>query len=182
MTPELSRRAVLQSVAAVCAAVVLPPALSATPAPVAVSKPLGVAWSVGSPDEWDWQHIVARTEEEAKRFWCEEVHGVTECEGSPDGATGDECDCEFCYNFRGLEAGRVPQWDGKVKISAADWIRTGMGCYCSRCHEEAYADACDNPAFIVGEDVLHEECMTLADWDIKDPERAAEIRADMAEA
>jgi hypothetical protein len=157
----INRRDVLIGVAAVAAAAKLPTA-------GAVAKPAEVipAWAVGTPGEFNWQHIVARTAEKAERvfraencdFECEEDTLCGECEG---------CTME-------VVAERKPVWDGLENPTSADWLRAGSGTYCSRCSYETFPEENGHP---VGDEAVCEECMTLADWDIVDPERAAELRA-----
>lgn len=161
---QLSRRELLVGAAAVAAAASIP-ALPGIASPVEVMP----SWAVGTPGEFDWQRIVARTYEEAIHdFVCEEVGG----DGCEEGGK-DDCECEWCFTIGGLEAERVPVWDGKDRLVSADWLHAGMGVYCSRCGEETFRHEGGKP---VGDDAICSECMTLADWDIVDPEHAAELR------
>ena len=166
---ELSRRDLLIGAAAVAAVANIP-----TLPAMAASAEVIPAWVVGTPGEFDWQHIIARTEEEARRFFAAEVvGGETACE---EGGA-DDCDCEFCQSFNGVEAERKPMWDGKSYdgITPGDWLRSGTGHICSRCSYETFREEGGHG---VGNEAVCEECMTLADWDIVDPGRAAEIRED----
>jgi hypothetical protein len=159
--------------AAVAAAL---PASAIAAAPIAEATKLDlVAWAVGTPGEFDWQMVRARTYEDAIRaFACETVggDGCEEEEVGPDGCG----ECEWCYAM-GAEAERQPAWDGKDKITHADWLRVGMGTICAHCKDEVYVE---DSGVIVGEKGIHQHCMTLADWDIADPARAATIRAKQA--
>jgi hypothetical protein len=162
---ELSRRELLIGAVAV-AAVANIPALQALAAP-AEALP---AWVVGTPGEFDWQHVTGRTAEDAIRnFVCEQVGG----DGCEEGGEPD-CDCEWCYTIGGLEAERKPMWDGKRDVTPGDWLRSGTGHVCSRCGYETFREEGGHG---VGDEAVCAECMELADWDIVDPEHAAELRA-----
>lgn len=164
----LNRREFLAASAASAAVATIP--ASAT---VALPQPPMLAWIVGTPGEYDWQHVVGRTAEDAiKNFVCEQIGG----DGCEEGGAPD-CDCEWCYTINGLEAERKAAWDGKESVSAGDWIRSGVGHICSRC---GYETSPDEGGRGLGDEAVCEECMTLVDWDIVDPERAAEIRASKA--
>lgn len=131
------------------------------------------AWVVGTPGEFDWQHIIAKTEDQARRFFAAEViGGDPACEegGLPD------CECDFCEKLGQVEAERKPMWDGKPynSITPGDWLRSGTGHICSRCSYETFREEGGHG---VGNEAVCEECMTLADWEIVDPEHAAELRA-----
>ncbi len=163
---NLSRRELLVGAAAVAAVANIPP----LPA-IAARAEILPAWVVGTPGEFDWQHMVGRTAEEAiHNFVCEQVGGDGCEEGSPD-----DCDCEWCFTIGSLEAERKPMWDGKQSVTPGDWIRSGTGHICSRCSYETFPQ---EGGYGVGDEAVCEECMTLADWDIVDPERATELRAD----
>ena len=134
------------------------------------------AWAVGTIDNFDWRHVNASTVEEAKRIWlCDE--GIRQVCDQP-GRAG--CDCEHCYTTANLLVERKPEWDGKEEATRADWIRAEMGACCSRCGEETYGIG-DDPGHAVGDEAVCHECMTLADWDVVDPDKAAELREEMAE-
>lgn len=68
----------------------------------------------------------------------------------------------------------MPAWDSKQCVTNGDWIRAGMGTHCTRCGYETTQDG----GYAIGDDAICEDCMTLADWDIVDPEWAAEFRGD----
>jgi hypothetical protein len=165
---EITRRDALALAGAAVLAAAIPPAEAAI-APTAPPLP---AWAVGTPGEWNWQAVEALTEHEAKLAWIRDQYQIEECE---DGCGGsDECDCEFCDHLRSLEADRKPKWDGK-SVTAGDttWFASGLGAYCDRCSYETSRDECGH---VVNNEVVCEQCMTLADWDIVDPEHAAELR------
>ena len=131
------------------------------------------AWVVGSEGESNWQHIIAKTEREALRFFAQEC-GDYEEECAHD-SRQDGCDC--CEAIDSYMAERKPMWDGRPydSITPGDWLRSGTGHICSRCSYETFPEEGGRG---VGDEAVCEECMTLADWDAVDPERAAEIRAD----
>ncbi|GAA0235697.1 hypothetical protein LNAOJCKE_0900 [Methylorubrum aminovorans] len=173
----LSRRALLLGTSAVAVAAAMPAAQIA-PAVAKVAKPALPTWIVGTPGEWDGEVIRAATREAAIRLRCEEC----EFEDSPDadpasGEGGPECECEACYEGRGYEATRVAEWDGRPvdTIGGGDWLDVGREAICDRCNYETSEDAGGHN---IGGKAVCEDCMTLADWDIVDPERAAELRAE----
>ena len=172
MRNNLSRREVLVGSIAVAAVTSLP-----TVPVVAAPAEVIPAWVVGSEGEFNWQHIIARTEREAKRFFAQE-----------QGDYEDDCDhadytegCDCCEAIAAYDADRKPTWDGREygEISPGDWMRSGTGHVCSRCSYETFPQEGGHG---IGKEAVCEECMELADWDIVDPERAAEIRADMFHA
>jgi hypothetical protein len=158
----MNRREVLLGAAALAAAAQLPTA--------AVAKQPLPAWAVGTPGEFNWQRIIAKTAEEAEgifrnencEFECEEDAPCGECDG---------CTMEVI-------AERKPVWDGIVNPTPADWLRAGSGTFCSRCSYETFPEENGHP---VVDEAVCEDCMTLADWDIVDPARAAELRAVLLE-
>ena len=158
----IHRRELLVGTAALAVSASIP-VLPSLAAPTEVTP----AWAVGTPGEFNWQHVIAKTADEAERifraewcdFECEEDTPCGECEG---------CTLEVVPE-------RKPMWDGLLNPTSGDWLRAGCGTYCSRCSYETFPEECGHA---VGNEAVCEECMTLADWDIVDPERAAEIRAD----
>ena len=164
----INRRELLVGAAALATSASLPVLPSIT-APAEIIP----AWVVGSEGEFNWQHIIAKTEREACRFFAQEC-----------GDYEDECDhdsyqegCDCCESISAYDAERKPMWDGKPydSISPGDWLRSGTGHVCSRCSYETFPEEGGHG---VGDEAVCEDCMTLADWDVVDPERAAEIRAD----
>lgn len=162
---DISRREVLIGVAAAAIAASAPSSIPAIlPAPAAEVIP---AWAVGTPGEFNWQHVIARTAEQAESIfraeWCSDS-----CEGEHDSPCGE---CGWCT----LEvvAERKPIWDGKAETSSGDWLLADMGAICSRCGYETFAE---EGGHAVGGEAVCSECMTLTDWDIVDPEHAAELR------
>jgi len=110
--------------------------------------------------------------EEAIALRVEEYTGLTECECGP----GDSGECEYCW--ASFDAHRVPSMDTIESPTPADWLRADMGHTCSRCGYETFAQHNGHP---VGDEAVCEDCMSLADWEIVDPERAAEMRAELAD-
>jgi len=171
----ISRRQLLTTVAATAAVAALPLISAVADAPLAAPAEVIPSWVVGSSGEFNWRHIVARTQREALRFFAEDLgdYDGEEC-GHEDYQEGCEC-CEAvcCY-----EVDRVPRFDGKATITAADWLRANLGHICSRCSYETFREEGGHP---VGDEAVCSDCMTLADWDVVDPERAAELRAELAD-
>lgn len=171
----LSRRAVLASAGAAAVVAGLPAGTSVPVATVTKAmKPPLPTWIVGTPGEWDHEIIRAATRELAVRLRCDDCEG----EDDEDFAGPDGCECEPCLARGGYEATRVPQWDGRNSINSGDWLDIGQEALCSRCD---YETAKEMGGHNVGGKAVCEDCMTLADWDIVDPERAAEIREEMAD-
>lgn len=155
---EISRRSFLGTSAASAAALAsgMAPALASGEAPIRAAK----AWAVGTWGEFDWCHVWAFDEEQAIR-----IHALNE--GMVDPETGE---IERHYDAQRCEA-----WDDlKSDPTPADWIRANMGHLCSRCGHECSGDCGDGNA--VGDEAVCTDCMTLADWDVIDPEYAAELR------
>lgn len=164
---NVSRRELLIGAAAV-AAVATMPLIPAIAAP-AEAVP---AWVVGSDGEFDWQHIVARTEREALRFFAEDCGDYEEdCDHD---SHQDGCDC--CEAIASYVVERKPMWDGKADVTPGDWLRSGSGHICSRCSYETFPEEGGHG---VGDEAVCSECMQLTDWDMVDPEHAAELRSDL---
>lgn len=172
----LSRRGFLTTASAAAVVAGLPAGASAPVAPIAKAvKPPLPTWIVGTPGEWDHEIIRAATRELAVRFRCDDCEAEEDDEYGNADPGGPDCECEPCCAGRGFEATRIPQWDGRPKnsIGSGDWLDIGNEAMCDRCDYETSRE-------MGGHNVRHkavcEDCMTLADWDIIDPERAAEIR------
>ena len=151
---EISRRQFLTTASAIAIAAALPlPSAVAAPLPAPSATPM---WAVGSPGEFNWQPIAADTIEEAIRIFAEDHDYLEE-----DGSFTAELDGQRCKS-----------WDGIGKPGPADWLREGLGTYCSRCDYETFLDSGGR---VVGAEAVCEDCMTIADWRIVDPEYAAEI-------
>lgn len=168
----ISRRAVLVLGSAAVASAALPPVPVAAAAKVVVQS-----WVVGTPGEYDWLHCWGDTAEQAKLDWLVGHCGDSVCENG-DELGNEDCDCDVCVAYRGIETERVEAWDNKDTITNADWIRAGLGSLCSRC---GYETSSDEGGCAVGDEAVCEGCMTLADWEKIDPERAVEMRAESEE-
>lgn len=149
-----SRRQVLLGSAASVAVLAAPGVAIASP------RPRLPMWAVGSPGEFDWQAVAAPTRGEAVKEYL--------------GLIGMREDDEFAGDF---EVQRCAVWDDlDGEPSPADWLHANMGTLCDRCDCETHSE--DGHA--VGKEAVCEDCMTVEDWDIVDPEYAAELRADLA--
>jgi len=175
----MNRREVMALGAATVAAAALPAgspvAAAGTPG---CSAPIPPAWAVGPPDgDFNWISAVG-SEHEAKLEWLNSWRGRESMKCLRGGELKEGCECDNCEDYSRLEVTRQEGWDGKAEIKPGDWLRGGMGCMCSRCSYETFEEA---NGHAVGDEAVCEECMTLADWDIVDPERAAELRAEAEE-
>ncbi len=172
----MNRREFLAGTSAVALAAAMP--VMAAPGFVGLDLARGpdlVAWAVGTQGEYDWAWHLAPDERTARLAWVADFVGDDRCESGGD--PKDDCDCDVCCNFRSADAQRIPEWDGK-KVKPPDWLAVGMGHLCSRCgHETSREDG----GHAVADEVVCEDCMKLADWDVVDPERAAEMRAELAD-
>lgn len=149
MTPKLSRRSFLGSIAGVAA---LPLAASnaslamASAADIIASAPpLTKMWIAGTPGEFDWHPFSASSAEEAFAKWCD--HSEYPVDSRP------------VFDAKAVQ--RVSAWDGRnpEQITPADWIRRGLGHGCDRCQSEVMADC----ATVVAGDVVCHECMSYAE-------------------
>lgn len=174
---NLSRRAFLASASAAAVVAGLPAGASVSVAPIAPTpKPLLPAWIVGTPGEWDHEVIRAATREAAIAFRAEECDFADDPDPE-DGGGGPDCDCEACTARGGYEATRVEAWDQKPSesITSGDWLKAEFCANCERCgYETDFENGCS-----VGTKAVCHDCMTLADWEIVDPEYAAEMRAEL---
>lgn len=159
----LNRRQFLTaaSAATIAAAMPLPALALAEPALPAVAK-FTPMWAVGTPGEYDWQAIAADTLEEAIQIFAEENDYLEE-----DGSLMGEIDGQRCKIWDELPG----------KPSDADWLRAGLGAFCSRCK---YETSFEEGAYALGDEAVCDECMTLADFEVADPSRAALMREYMA--
>jgi hypothetical protein len=114
-------------------------------------------WAVGTPGEYDWHAFPARTAEEAFRKWRDYV------------AEDDEDEHTFDPEF----VQRVTQWDGKKpnELGPADWFAANMGHCCERCGYETSPDQCGR---VINGEVVCEECLTITDRAIDDPDALVE--------
>jgi hypothetical protein len=173
----VTRRQALKCMAVSLAAAAAPPALSLAPEEIAASAPLLPAWTVGTIGEYDWQCIRAPDAQSAILEYLENETGWRACiEANVEIAGASECECDFCIARRRLDVKRVEAFDAIVNPTRLDWLEAGLGKLCERCDYEV-----DNSsAEVVDGDVVCHDCMTLADWRIADPERAAEMESERA--
>lgn len=157
----VNRREFLTTTAA-AAVVPLMPAL-ASPVVVGVDMaraPSVTMWAVGTWGEYNWQPVAAETEEDA-------IRQVAEWD---DMVCPDTGELEVHY-----DATRCKAWDNlKRDPTPADWLRANMGHICDRCGYEV----CSDDGHPIGDLAICEGCVTLDEWEIIDPERAADIRGD----
>lgn len=169
---EITRRHALQLGAAALASAVVPAtaAIAQTPTPLP-------AWFVGTAGEWDWEFVRGATEEDAiLNYVAERGLGVV-CEAVEEGepVAPEDCDCEFCMVKGRVDAERKPGLDSVRRPTKAQMFENGLGQHCDRCDYEAYPN---ESGYAVGSEVICSDCMTIADWEIIDPERAAELCAE----
>lgn len=165
----MHRRAFLQSASAVIACVVVAPAVAFEAAPIIAKAAPLPAWTVGTPGESNWDIIRAPTKREAIEYWKEEQFGVVcDCDKRYDWA------CEGCSTD--VEADRCKGLDDMDVIAGEpEWFTAGLACICARCEFETDKG---NGGRVVGSEIVCEDCMTVDDWGIVDPERAAEMQAE----
>lgn len=177
-SPVTSRRQFIALGGAAAAALALPPTAVAEAVPIPTAAPAVPmpTWIVGTPGESDHEVVRAVTREAAIRFRAEDCE-VVECGDEPFEA----CDCGACTARDGYEATRTSAWDGRPEesITAGDWIAEGFDACCDRCGHECSQDG---GARSVNGVAVCEDCLTLADWDIVDPDLAAEMRAERQNA
>lgn len=169
--PHITRRQALTLASAAVAATALPAIPFAAPAPI-IAAPTP-SWAVGSHGEFNWIAVKAETEHAARLVWASENSYEEECPKA--GVADSDCDCDFCDSYNAADVQRQPCWDGK-EVTAGDWLRGGLGYHCARCDDETFTEM---GGHAVNDDAICSECMTLKDWDIVDPERAAELRAEL---
>jgi hypothetical protein len=156
MTITLTRRGLLLSGVSLAAASALPAFPAAAPvASVAAVKPVLPMWIVGTPGEYDWRPVAARTLEEAFAEYCWQQGGDPADDVDPD-----------CVQ-------RVDAWDGRDPdtITGADWFGIGWGHCCERCWCETSPDS--GGVAVAGE-VVCEECLTPPDRAICEPDQLVE--------
>lgn len=176
---QINRRHLLALAGAGAVAAVLPAVVVAAPVPVVV-PPVVPAWAIGTGGDWNWHVIEALTEDAAMDEYMSIQWGFDECFNAAEPSVSlVECECDHCHHRRQLDVERRPEWDGKgVVTGGVEWFNSGLGAHCSRCSYETHLDDCGH---VVGREIVCEDCMTLADLDVVDPERAAELREDQRE-
>jgi len=156
---EVSRRTALGLAVGAVAAPLLPEALAA---PAVSQAPLFPAWTVGTPGEFNWRSIFAPNAQRAIEIWAEAE--------SIDAEDIEGMDVEARE-----EPGLDPDTEGEHEMSLQDARKLAWGHICDRCGTEAASWEWS----IVETDAICDDCMTLADWQIADPEHAAELREEM---
>jgi hypothetical protein len=114
-----------------------------------------MAYAVGTPGEYDWQAIKAFSPEEAFREWVISRWG--------DDKDAPAFDPEYVT--------RVEKWDGIKAVSPADWFDADFGHCCERCGYETHPDMGGR---VVAGDVVCEECLTISDRALVDPDDVVE--------
>ncbi|HEY8214618.1 MAG TPA: hypothetical protein VIG36_10880 [Methylocystis sp.] len=171
---EITRRHALQLGAAALASAVVPATAAIAPTPTPTLLP---AWFVGTAGEWDWEFVRGATGEDAiLNYLAEQGLGIV-CEAVEEGepAPPDDCDCEFCMVKGRVDAERKPRLDNVRRPTKAQMFENGLGQLCDRCGYEAFPN---EDGYAVGSGVICSDCMTIEDWEVVDPERAAELRAE----
>jgi hypothetical protein len=151
----VSRRELIAGVGAAALAATVTPSAMAEAAKAIHVKPLP-AWQVGTPGEMNWHVFFAETEAEA-------------LEAFKDWESIDQEDDQPW-----LEANRQPKFDNPINAEPDDLLkyRAGWTVWCDRCGNEASRDGCSH---IVIDKVVCEDCLTLDDYKICDPEYYAEM-------
>lgn len=171
----LTRREALLGMAAVPVAAAIPSAVG--PVAADAATPL-LAWAhdVSSGDYRTT--VIARTAEEAHRLMIEEHYDsdlADDCprriHGSTDECQSAECGCDFGVSC----VEREPALDtaaARGSIELEDYHAAGWGYVCDRCGGEASGWDWQP----VGGFPVCDYCMTVDDWQVVNPERAAELR------
>lgn len=177
----LTRREALKGIAAVPLVAAMPAAAVAATLPIAEPLAPLLAWA-HDVNYGDYRTtVIARTVEEAHRLMIDEHFDcdlVEDCPrriyGNEDECVADDCSCADC-GLSSVE--REPALDAAAargSIEIEDYHAAGWGYVCDRCggepggHDWQPVDSlpvCD-------------DCMTLPEWDVVNPRRAAELRED----
>ncbi|MEO1222173.1 MAG: hypothetical protein AAFY42_12615 [Pseudomonadota bacterium] len=157
---DIDRRQLIKGAAAAITAPTLCTLPSPAPAtPLDVSKAANVAnglkaYAVGTSGEFNWRAIYARSAEEAEKIWLEEA-GI-DFEDAPD-----------------LDHERHKSWDDKSVVEGDEsWFEAGYGSFCDRCSYECFPD--DGTQWVAGKSIC-QDCLTLDDYRICDPEHYREL-------
>lgn len=150
---NISRRQLLLGASSVAAGAILAPLASQLPA--TAQTPSTVAYAVGTPGEYDWQAIRAFSPEDAFREWAISKWGADE--------DAPAFDPEYVT--------RVDQWDELSTVNPGDWLDAGLGHICERCGYETHPET--GGRSVAGE-VVCEECLTIPDRVIVDPQDVVE--------
>lgn len=166
---SVTRRELITGIGATALVVTATPAAMAEAASSVIVKPLP-AWQVGTPGEMDWRVIFAEDEKTALREWFAEEYG-----DYPGNVCDGPCSLDDCECFSpSAEAKRQPKFDNLLNAEPDDIekFRAGWTVHCDRCDYEAMRE---DGSHVVGNQVICENCLTLDDYKICDPEYAAEL-------
>lgn len=164
----LTRRTMLAGTAAAAATAVVPaiPAPALAPAvPPPAPAPLLPVWQVGTPGEFDWQLIRAKSKRDALLEYMEDRGRL--CESCPR-ETGTDQVCECCPD---IEALRSPALDADEHLDVESEWKASWGAICDRCGTEEYEGEW---APVDGARVCR-HCMTLAELQVHYPDDAADL-------
>lgn len=164
-----TRRDILRGSAAVAAAAVLPavPISAAVLAEVVPAAPPLLGWSIGTEGSMDWEAVFAPTKEEAVKEWLS-IKGT--CDGCPhDTGENDVCEC-----YPDIMGHRSPAFDAHVNAAAVPDIAKHEDGWCNiecdRCGNTSDETTSWDVNRVIGSEIVCEDCMTLADWKVDDPE------------
>lgn len=146
------------------AAAIVSPALPDVAGPHAVMAGVDLAphsdllaFAVGTPDEFNWISVFARTPEEAFREWVIDLYGSDTDDDAPA--------------FTPEYVMRVEGWDRLEKVRSVDWLANGLGHVCDRC---GYETSRDFGGLAVGDEVVCEDCTTFSDRILADASGAVD--------
>jgi len=156
----LTRRSFLLSASAAVVSTALPfPVMShAVAVTEATEAPKLFAFAVGTPGEYDWHSVFAKSAEDAFKQWAWDRG---DCEEEEDPAF----DPDYVH--------RVEIWDDllETEINPAQWFAAGMGHMCERCNFETHPEMGGE---VVNGEVVCEDCLGLSDILVIDRDRALE--------
>ncbi|KRE00092.1 hypothetical protein ASE63_08295 [Bosea sp. Root381] len=153
----LTRRFLLAAAAVTSVAAAIPKPVAAA---ISGEAPARLpAWVVGTPGEYNWEIIRARTESRAIKLWTADncQHDYEEDE---DGNPESPCECMACAWEVG--ASRVPEFDEITRPTPGDWMRAGLGHTCSRCGDETDPQ---NSGHAIGDEAVCDDCLTPEERD-----------------
>ena len=152
----MNRRELLVGILATPAVAAIPDvAVAASPAPVGLP-----AWSVGTPGDMNWNVFFCKTQDEAIEAWR-----------SWNSVDNDD-DTEW------VEARREPKFDNPLNDDPDTILKyqAGWTVFCDRCDYEVSRDDGESEIVNAGKSIVCTDCMTADEWEVRDPERAAEMR------
>ena len=115
----------------------------------------------------DWEAVFAPTREEAVKEWLS-IKGT--CDGCPHDTGVDEvCEC-----YPNIDSHRSPSFDAHVDEAIVPDVAKHQDGWCNiecdRCGNTSDETTSWDVNRIIGAEIVCEDCMTLADWKIDDPE------------